>query len=1721
MSNKNKKILTMSTIVLTAIISSIAVIVTAVKINGKIFSKDGGDYYEEFGLGEMSTKDFYSLNYSDYKDTYFGANTRNDYKAYVENSRDGYCLNENVGTGSFNFYVANIIDIQGNKITFQKSGKTYEASTEREKKAVANMAYAVYARYNKIGNNSYWRRWMDNLGGWRYFYDTFKKDIDDEGLRGNVGDKEIDTANKDYESFIKSLKPIEDNNTTDPIAQVGEWKVDNKTYKTKIGPYSLSLNNNSNITTTVTCVAGSTYNGIVHKESGKYYLYLTDEIKVKPTKITIKQSYTAYEARLVLLATGIDQARLIGRGREKTVSIDLDIKTMPKFETNVSLQKYITKINGEDLTNNSTTLTNRKNTYSRSDEKNENAKKIVSKSEQNNMQKNTYKMNNIVNIEAGDIVTYRIHVYNNSDVNADKVVVRDQLLYYNSKQYGEYQLKSIIRDGKDVTKDWKKVSGTSTDEYEYTITNLGANSETYFDISVEVNTYITDVIANTAYIKDTTPTNKNEYRTKDRDYIKMKPYKVSLQKIVYSVNGTNTDQNSRWQSWESTANVNNNPSNETYNRNNLYSKHNNPVTVANGDTVRYAIKVRNDGDTQANITKISDNLPSGVSLQGVYNQDGSKCSYTQNGNNIEITGESGLLGSKAEKIYFVDVTVTESNMSTRLLRNYAVITGLKNKNGKDVTDTTSSNNDDADYIQLKDITIEGTVWNDKALDKKQDNYNGIYDEGTENKLAGIKVELYRDGTGVISTTSTDDNGNYSFDASKIDSNKVTEQCERHIKAPYTCKSDYSGTVEHGSNYWKENSYYSYYVRFTYDGITYTSTVFADVTSNNDKDSNAKEDNGKVEESRQDFNNRFSTINNGSGIEYTTKNEEEFIPQSNHIYNEKTMGIQSSTNKISLSNTASLESQLKHVNLGLRGRDVFDLRLESDVYSTKITVNGETGTYNYDNNKVTVRKSDISVAEDAANFANESVTNEITETTQTVRKTDLDVNTANNNAINKYKGTGLGIEVTYKITVTNESQTDGTATKITNYYDNRYTFKKAYSSDNSELNTTNGNSGTNYKSIIITTPGTNLNQSATMDIYVVYTLNDPTSTLSELVTGAKTRIPTYNLAEIYEYTTRCGAGQTEYTRGLIDKDSAPGSVEKEQARLTTTINQNTPTTGGNPSTIDYYFAGNNLSELKYEDDTYATPTLYFTSSDNGRTLEGTAFEDKTTVNNDKIRTGDGIMQDDENRVGKITVELMEKVGDNYIVRYRTSTNDDGTYKFTDFLPGNYIVHYNYGNIDETFLYGEAGNNQNKKSYNGEDFQSTNNIGTYGAKKLNDTEDYWYVYNETEKVSTGTDDTARRQKVSETVVDFNDDQMTVLNNAKAGKQENNDAAKEIADKTQMYANTPKMNITVEKTNLVNNECKQNTKFESYNITGMNFGIAEVPITTVDLQKHISSFTIKDSAGTNVIASAAKQENGEWKITAGNILATSDSSLIDVSIEDEKLQGARLEVNYNISSIITVEKNFDGKEGVDATIMGLVDYIDNDLSYNNDLGENSKYWELTDYEHAKESYTKQSKYINSKGEEITETRSGTLDPEGTIYTTIVKAKEGNPLLKSKEGTTVPITLEKTISATDTTVENIITSSINTYEYNNSVEITGIEYSNTNTDPTKKFSFRDRVRTTDRYIILSGRQHDSKTSETITIHPPTGANNVILYSVIAVISLAVLASGVVLIKKYAIKKD
>lgn len=1412
-------------------------------------------------------------------------------------------------------------------------------------------------------------------------------------------------------------------------------------------------------------------------------------------------------------------------------NVDTDFLTTKTYA--ISLEKFISKVNDENITDDRSGKRDNEDLGDDYD-----AIKESFGEDYANEVKNPYKKENQVEVETGDKVTFTIRLKNTGDAPTKVKYIYDVFRDYKNRigetdiqingslklvpldnegntigtsDTGKIIATSDGKDGKGYTQgkftqllDYRGDNGESNVYKRYKIEfedpqliNPGEYVDVYVDFKVDVSKEnivysngdeqlfnkagiwnMLDSLENKngEIVADSDGTDNN----RDMDFLKLKTYAVSLQKIVSSVNNSSTGSSfDRWSSWENKENEN--PSKTGT----AYEKYNNPVEVAKGDKVTYAIKVKNDGSTQVRNIVIQDTLPtSGIDTSTFKVEDVKKYNLSgiEMNNDITTTADgttltlTGVLNSKESVIVYVSATVTESNMSLNALRNYAEITGIQNKNNIDVPDTTPNNNQDADYIQMKDITISGTVWNDKALNKTQDNYNGQYDNGQEDKLSNIKVYLYRDGvTDAIVSTYTDNKGNYSFALDYIKGPKVSSTVNR-----------WAGT------------YYSYYVVFEYDGITYTSTIFADVTSNNSLDSNAKEDGEKVKESRATFNSRFSTINNASEITYITKNEYGYIPQSNHVYNASTMAMQSSTNIINLSNDDNLVSQLQHVNLGLRGRDIFDLELTSDVYSTRVTVNNQSGEYNYNSNKVTVRKSDISVAEDAANFASEARDAAVSEVNQGVRKTDIENNNYDVNNDGQKGDTGLGIEVTYKITVTNASRTDGTATKVTNYYDSKYEFVKAYSGA-SDLTTSEGDSGTEFKSVVIKTPATNLSQGQSMDIYVVYRLKDASNTLRVLLGDGEKRLATYNMAEVTEYktfkTTYADGTDNEVTRGLIDKDSAPGSANTEQVRLV-------PNTIGTSTTVQYYFGGNDLSKLKYEDDTYATPTLYFVSSDNSRTISGIAFEDYISINSNRVKSGNGIKDSTEPTIKGITVELIE----GSTVRYTTTTDENGKYQFKDFLPGNYTIKYYYGDTEVTFLKTEP----NEESYNGEDFQATNNsydVSEIGVHKLSTRGNFWYLENESQGVSTGTDDETRRNTVSGNVTGFTDDQMAKLNKIRDGEQltEIGSTTEEgsLIEQTYMYANTKNMLFTVEKSEINGREdVIQKSQFGTYTISNMNFGIAEVPVTKIDLQKHVQSFEIKDSTGNNTIASASRDASGQWKLK-GDVLAPEGANTLDVSIEDEKLQGARLQVTYEITSEIDVEKNFDGKVETYATITELIDYIDNNLSYNDSLGRNSEFWEVTE----------RNTIFTDSGVQ------GTVDPEGKLYTTIVKAKAGNPILKSNDATAT-ITLEKVLSSTDSTLEEIITSTVDIYEYNNTVEITGINYSNTLSDKTSPR--KDLIRTPDRDIIIPKVQNDSTSSEIITIHPPTGDSSInIMYYVITAISLVILAVGTFGIRKFVEKKN
>ena len=753
-------------------------------------------------------------------------------------------------------------------------------------------------------------------------------------------------------------------------------------------------------------------------------------------------------------------------------------------------------------------------------------------------------------------------------------------------------------------------------------------------------------------------------------------------------------------------------------------KRNNVITVEPNNSVTYTIVLRNDSsDTSVYITEILDTLSTNLEFESGINEE------IINGIQAKITRTAGiLLAPGATTTCDITVKVTKSKMFIDVITNKAEIKSLENINRVSVTDSTQNNNQDKDYLQLPDITISGNVWNDKTKDKKQENYNGIYDKETESALSGIKVQLYRDGKGIVATKFTDSEGKYSFGS--VDSGNVLTNFIKGPKASLNSDGGWNGSSYNGNlNGTVKGGYYSYYVVFTYDGITYTSTPdgntyrkisddYQGVGKGNYRiNSNACEDKVPARESRTNFNNRFSKINNASNIKYTTKNEDGYIPQSNHIYNEETMSMQSSTELITFKNDENLEEQLKYVNLGLRGKDVFDLELTSNVSKVKVKVNNKVGVYNY-TNKINIRNTDVGQSEDMANVESETASqylydsnkNEVKQE-QALRDTDLNTSSAytGTNKISYSKEQGIqDIQVTYKVTVTNASQTDGIATSIINYYDKAYVVKKDNLNAYIEMNgkKISNLTYTNYENIRIlkfdmenAVGNSNLKQSESYNLY--YTLTMTSNTITKLKDYmqanesnekvGKLIYPTYNMSEIFEYKTKAGTGQTEYTRGLLDKDSAPGSIAKEQVRLTTTINQTTPTENGTPSTLTYYTNGKELEKLKYEDDTCTTPTLYFVSqntTDSGkeRKISGTVFEDYTAIidNNDgseiRTKTGDGIQTGDEPGIEGVIVELREKTGDgkdDYTTRYEVESDENGHFEFKNFLPGNYKIRYTFG------------------------------------------------------------------------------------------------------------------------------------------------------------------------------------------------------------------------------------------------------------------------------------------------------------------------------------------------------------------------------------------------------------------------------------------------------------
>ncbi len=279
----------------------------------------------------------------------------------------------------------------------------------------------------------------------------------------------------------------------------------------------------------------------------------------------------------------------------------------------------------------------------------------------------------------------------------------------------------------------------------------------------------------------------------------------------------------------------------------------------------------------------------------------------------------------------------------------------------------------------------------------------------------------------------------------------------------------------------------------------------------------------------------------------------------------------------------------------------------------------------------------------------------------------------------------------------------------------------------------------YDSVYMTTPqGTQLRPGEKLYAYLTFRVKRAEERSTVILHDAEVEAK-HNVTEINGYKTYYNAGtrlsryngQNEYrTRnhqvaGVIDTDSTPGNVTAKEP-------------AGSKHDIEYVRA--------YEDDTDRASDFTVTLYTDPRKMNGYVWEDERTVQSANAMVGDGIRDDEnEDKINGVTVQLVELIdaGEGNYYEYiwkevssggdvteavipgadnQGSAAEDGRYEFNNFITGNYIVRFKYGDTYKTALSTGDGNYsydtdaskinaalgslaQNATSYNGQDYKST--------------------------------------------------------------------------------------------------------------------------------------------------------------------------------------------------------------------------------------------------------------------------------------------------------------------------------------------------------------------------------------------------------------------------------
>ena len=592
--------------------------------------------------------------------------------------------------------------------------------------------------------------------------------------------------------------------------------------------------------------------------------------------------------------------------------------------------------------------------------------------------------------------------------------------------------------------------------------------------------------------------------------------------------------------------------------------------------------------------------------------------------------------------------------------------------------------------------------------------------------------------------------------------------------------------------------------------------------------------------------------------------------------------------------------------------------------------------------------------------------------------------------------------------------------IAEHYDSRYELVGAGTGLSKEgqitgnLQTGNTQNNGKYTKTIVNT-GTRIENQQTESIYVQFKLNRE-AVLNILNDKANLD----NVAEINSYSVYDENGKIY---AGIDKNSNPGNVTPEDKQT-------------------------------YQDDTDSSPALKLEVAD-AREISGKVFLDATSgeLMTGKIRQGNGKYDNGEKGIQDVKVTLKENTGSGKV--YEATTNENGDYTISGFIPGDYTVTYTWG--DKTYTV---------QNYKGTIYDSSRN--------QNDKE--WYKKDVDNRLTDAIDNYETRQKIDEEL------KTQVYNTTTS------------IDK--MDSTTPTMGIGVEYDTTTT--ASAGNRYV-YKISNVDFGIVERARQDLSLAKSVKSFKVTLANG-QVIADA-KIENGKLTgetknvtyMKPGNNVIPKNGS-IKLELDNELIQGATVEVEYEIKATNNSELDYlsenyykyGKQEGKVITISapGIIDYLDKNWAFD---AEQNKQWTVKTINDIKEIVSEQV-WNTNKNEE------NTIGDKTILYTESLKDKQIEPT-KSES---VSLKVSKKLANTDEV------------SLDNEAEITKIEKTGGSKTPSTPGNYVPGTGKT---------ESDDSTGETVIVTPSTGANlNVILPIGIGIMALVVLGAGVVIIKKKAL---